>query len=869
MFNKRKKQAAKEVVSKEAVRQGKFPHSLDGLDDAFFRFGDRAAPLALAFISPHVDFRATIEQIAALAGGTPVLATTTAGELCSEAGCSVYLEADDNWQTVVVQVFSPDLIAHADVHTVPLHCEDIRSGHATLGHDERVGRIASELEKIKPSFTLDARNTFALTFVDGLSKSENYLMEAVYETGRFPCLFVGGSAGGKLDFQNTWLFDGKGVVENQAVVAFVQLAVGQRYGLLKSQNFRKVGPSLVVVDADPNQRTVTTVFDEETRRVRPIIDVLCEKFNASPETLSDALAGYAFGIEIEGEIFVRSVAGIDPASGVITFYCDISIGDHLTTLQETDFLGQTRADIEAYFKDKPTPAAILLNDCILRRLSNLDTLAEAKDLWPAPAAGYSTFGELYGININQTLSAIVFFQDVAEDYRDPLIDNFPIHYAKFSNYFARRNLMRVERERMRVELHEAFGEVISAAVDGDFSQRVTREFPDVELNKLAHSVNSLVQTVDDGLAETGAVLSALAGADLTQRVQGSFQGAFDKLKTDTNEVADKLTQIVSRLSAASKTLKTATGEVLNGANDLSDRTTEQSATNEETSAVVEQLAGTVRKNAEHAADARENTRQVTQTAEEGGEAMDEASQAMERITASSTAISNIIGMIDDIAFQTNLLALNASVEAARVGEAGKGFAVVAVEVRRLAASAAEASTEVKALIERSTGEVDEGSRCVQQAAEKLASMLDVVRQNATLMEGIATASGEQTTSIEEVNVAVRQMDSVTQNNAALVQEIHSAIAQTESQATELDEIVRVFRLSGADMPVVEAPPAVHAPVETAPAKVTPLRVEPAPAPMTITQTEPAPEPAVRPLPISAPTATVVGNVALDDDWDEF
>ncbi|MBJ6987716.1 HAMP domain-containing protein [Devosia sp. MC521] len=352
-----------------------------------------------------------------------------------------------------------------------------------------------------------------------------------------------------------------------------------------------------------------------------------------------------------------------------------------------------------------------------------------------------------------------------------------------------------ERAQMMQQLQRAFGRVVSAATSGDFGQRVGAEFPDDELNALAHAVNELVETVDRGIAETGKVLSALAQTDLTLRMEGDYEGAFARLQNDTNAVADKLTDIVGQLRSTSGTLKTATGEILSGANDLSERTTRQAATIEETSATMDQLASTVLMNANRASEASDVASSVTQTAEQGGQVMGKATEAMERITQSSSKISNIIGLIDDIAFQTNLLALNASVEAARAGEAGKGFAVVAVEVRRLAQSAAQASSDVKQLVEQSAQEVKGGSRLVADAAHHLQNILTAARSSSALMNGIAVQSREQASSIEEVNSAVRTMDEMTQSNAALVEQMNASIERTENQASELDRIVDIFAIS--------------------------------------------------------------------------
>jgi methyl-accepting chemotaxis protein len=224
-----------------------------------------------------------------------------------------------------------------------------------------------------------------------------------------------------------------------------------------------------------------------------------------------------------------------------------------------------------------------------------------------------------------------------------------------------------------------------------------------------------------------------------------------------------------------------------------------------------QLADTLRASAEKAEDAFHVAAEVSRSAEEGGAVMAEATAAMERITQSSGRISNIIGLIDDIAFQTNLLALNASVEAARAGDAGKGFAVVAVEVRRLAQSAAQASSEVKALIETSGGEVRGGTRLVGEAAARLEKMLEAAQRSSRLMAEIASQSHYQATAIDEVGGAVRRLDEMTRHNAALIEEINVAIEQGEAQAGALDRVVDGFTVAGASRGTSRtAPPVLRA-----------------------------------------------------------
>ena len=356
------------------------------------------------------------------------------------------------------------------------------------------------------------------------------------------------------------------------------------------------------------------------------------------------------------------------------------------------------------------------------------------------------------------------------------------------------------------QLQREFAGIVEAGLAGDFNQRMQSHYQDEHLDALVDKINLFVDQINEGLLTTQAVLRSVAEADLTYRLEGTFRGVFADLQQHTNAVAEMLSDVMGQLKHASSSLKIATGDILSGASDLSKRTVSQAETIKETSHTMDQFAAIVARNAEGAGKAREAALTVTNTAEEGGQVMGQATEAMERITESSDKISNIIKFIDDIAFQTNLLALNASVEAARAGEAGKGFAVVAVEVRRLAQSAAEASSQVKTLIEQSAREIHDGTQLVENAAAKLQIILSAASTSSELMHSIAQDSQEQAASIDQVNTAVRHLDRMTHHNATLVEQINSAIGKTEAQAVELDRIVDIFATEEPPAAIAATPP---------------------------------------------------------------
>jgi len=351
------------------------------------------------------------------------------------------------------------------------------------------------------------------------------------------------------------------------------------------------------------------------------------------------------------------------------------------------------------------------------------------------------------------------------------------------------------RAAMMRELADAFGVVVEAAGCGEFGQRVRSDFEDAELNRLATSVNGLVSTIDRGLAETGDVLAALARTDLTRRIEGEYQGAFAKLKDDTNKVAERFASVVRQLRDTSGQLKEDTETLLTSAGTLAQQAANQSAAVQDTAVEVNQLTLAVKDNADSAEVARRQAMAASQLAQKGGAVMDAATAAMQRTNDAAERVLTVVRVIDDIAGQTALVALNATIEAARAGgDVGRGFSVVAAEVKRLAHHAAEASAEVKKLIGRSVAEVEGSSACLSEAAGALTAMMQAIGHNSEVLEEIAGASHRQALSLETINGSVRQMDEVAADSAVLAQQFSSASLQAKARAAELDGIVDRFTL---------------------------------------------------------------------------
>lgn len=357
-----------------------------------------------------------------------------------------------------------------------------------------------------------------------------------------------------------------------------------------------------------------------------------------------------------------------------------------------------------------------------------------------------------------------------------------------------RNGHQQQREDMLNRLESSFGEVVSKAARGEFDGRVEVDFSEKVFNRMATNLNDMMERIEDGLDKTGEVLEALAKSDVTQRVEGSFKGAFARLQDDTNKMAETLSGIIQELRETSNSVKMASGEFKTSSATLATRTEQQAVSVEETAGSMKQITQKVKDSAKRAEDAGRVVLDTKVNAERSGDIVKDAVVAMGRIENSAKSISNIIGVIDEISFQTNLLALNAGVEAARAGESGKGFAVVAQEVRELAQRSAAAAKEIKSLIVDSGKEVTNGVELVNQTGKALDVIVDEVQQINGHVVDIVESALEQSSGLESINEAISGIDKRIQQNAVMAEESTAASHLLSDKVNRIDELLNHFKV---------------------------------------------------------------------------
>lgn len=339
-------------------------------------------------------------------------------------------------------------------------------------------------------------------------------------------------------------------------------------------------------------------------------------------------------------------------------------------------------------------------------------------------------------------------------------------------------------------------DVSQAAGQGDFTKQIATLGKSGFMLELAEGINSINETSYQGLSDVKAILTALSNGDLSQNITNDYVGMFDEIKTAVNQTIDKLGDITQEIKHAANDVSSSSKEIAAGSNDLSERTESQASLLQETAAAMEQMAATIQNNAENASQANSFASGAKEAATEGGTIVSNAVSAMDGIEKSSRKIADITNVIDEIAFQINLLALNAAVEAARAGEAGKGFEVVAAEVRKLAQRSANAAKDIEQLIQESGTEVQNGAKLVKEAGDSLGGIETSVTRLADIVAEIAAASQQQASGVTEINQAVTRMDTMTQQNSALVEENSATSQSLQDRATEMQERISFFRTDG-------------------------------------------------------------------------
>jgi methyl-accepting chemotaxis protein len=348
------------------------------------------------------------------------------------------------------------------------------------------------------------------------------------------------------------------------------------------------------------------------------------------------------------------------------------------------------------------------------------------------------------------------------------------------------------RARQQAERQAEIGRLVASALRGEFGGRLNVDGADAGSRHELEQMNALFAGIESVIMDVSQALDRFAAGDLSARMEGNYGGLMDQLKRNLNSTGERLQHMVADIRATSSGLADAIGGIVTGADGLSNRSQQQAAALEELAATMEEMSRAVRSHAETAANADSLSKDVARSAAEGTSVAKGAVAAIQRINESTSRITDVVGLVESIAFQTNLLALNAAVEAARAGESGKGFAVVAAEVRGLAQRAGDAAKEIKTLVEQSAANVSDGVRLVQSSGSALSQIREGIEQLAQSLSSISDAGQEQAPAVSEVSSAVAQLDATTQDNARLAAESAATSAGMDRQAQQLLDLVAFF-----------------------------------------------------------------------------
>lgn len=408
-----------------------------------FRFKDGTA-LVIGFVSPHCDFSAVSKQLRqAMPYASHVITIMTAGELGGQK--DLYHPTPAHWDNIVLHGFSQALFEKISIHSVDLKSADIKNGNPTTSADQRVNAIKDSLNRLNVPFPINSQDTLALTYFDGVTASEDFFTQALYQSRKFPCYFIGGSAGGQLDFGKADIALDGDIKSNAVILCFCKIAPQYRYGIMKSHNFEATGTYFAIADFNPLTRTLHSVLNKNMQLVTPV-EALTSHFQCTPQELDAQLQSYSFGINIDDDIYIRSVAAIND-DGSIRFFSDLTFGEELLLVKACDFAQSTQNDYQRFLQGKPgKPVAMIANDCILRRLNNGNSLGRVSTFDDICLSGFSTFGEFLGVHQNQTVTSVAFFHvPEGKEFYDEYADRFPFFLSAFSSYHLNSKLISMQQ----------------------------------------------------------------------------------------------------------------------------------------------------------------------------------------------------------------------------------------------------------------------------------------------------------------------------------------------------------------------------------------------------------------------------------------
>lgn len=454
------------------------------------------AALVLGFVSPDLDLADVGRAVKqALGADVRVVLMTDAGELCRPKGSvTLYQEAGEGRARVLLQGYSRRMIEGVFTMSVPLCSQDLKADRVDMSLEARLKAIKGELERHTPPFRISLYHTFALVYIDGLSRSETFLMQALYESRKFPCPYIGGSAAPDAHGR-ACVYDGEESLEDHAVITLVRLRRGYRYGIFKTQAVEKTGTSFIIDKASTALRSVETL-QLPSGETLPALEALKRALGVhSAAELDAAMQQYTFASDIDGDFFIRSVSALDHARGRLNLYCDIVTGERLHLMKRgslADTLAKALADFQ---RGKPAPLGGILNDCLLRRLCYASETGRIDEFRDVPVAGFSSFGEIAGLHVNETLTALFFYHvPSGVNFLDDYIDNFASIYADCDAFFFRRTIDR--------QVHVAALKDDLVGMFRDYQQKIPAIIASItRISDEVHAIQTALKNLSDGSAE--------------------------------------------------------------------------------------------------------------------------------------------------------------------------------------------------------------------------------------------------------------------------------------------------------------------------------------------------------------------------------